>query len=849
MNSKFKVGGMTCSACQAHVQKAVEKLDGVNNANVNLLSGSMYVDFNENKTSEKDIINSVADAGYTASVWNADNAANTDNVNNTDSGQSEIKSMKNRVIISFCFLIPLMIISMHHMIPGFSGTWLYNILNSVFGGEENAITYALSQFILLLPIAYVNRKFFINGFKTLFKGSPNMDTLIAIGSSAAGIYGIAALFGIGWGLGHNNSELVHRYMHDLYFESSAMILTLITFGKYLEALSKGKTTEAVRSLIDLAPKTAIVIRDGVQTEIAAKDVRQGDLLMIKPGMQIPADGVVAEGIGSVDESALTGESIPVSKNTGDSVMSASVNKSGSFTMIAEKVGEETTLSQIVRLVEDAANSKPAIAKLADKVSSVFVPTVMCIAALTFIIWLIAGKGFGFSLSMGICVLVISCPCALGLATPVAVMVGTGAGAKNGILIKSAESLESIHKINCIALDKTGTVTEGKPVVTDIDTKLDRDEFMKIVYSLESMSEHPLAEALIKYMKENNIPLVKCTDFVNTAGKGIEGIVDGKKYYGGNARFLKEKGFDFSENQKYSEEGKTVLYFADENGIIGAAAEMDILKKDSIAACEKLKKLGLSVVVLTGDNKRTAEAVCRDLNADRIIAEVLPQDKEGEIRKLQEEGKIVAMVGDGINDAPALTRANVGIAVGGGSDIAVESADIVLMKNSVMGVAGAKELGDKVIANIKWNLFWAFFYNCIGIPLAAGVFYNSFGIRLNPMIAALAMSLSSVCVVTNALRLKFVKFGDTSYNEKYNKNYDDSHKKEVINMTKEFNVEGMMCGHCEATVTKAVTAISGVENVKADHDNNLVTVTYSGDIADSVFKSAIEDAGYNFIGKA
>jgi len=629
-------------------------------------------------------------------------------------------------------------------------------------GPENAITFAFIQLLLTIPVVYVNRKYYQVGFKTLFHGRPNMDSLIAIGSGAALIYGIFAIFKIGYGLGHNNLDMVNQYSMDLYFESAAMILALITMGKFLETRAKGRTSEAITKLMDLTPKTASVIRNGEEVEIPSQDVVIDDIIIVRPGQSIAVDGIIIEGSSSVDQSALTGESIPVEKNIGDKVIAATINKTGSFKFKAEKVGDDTTLAKIIQLVEDASSSKAPIAKMADKISGIFVPVVISIAVIATIVWLLLGQPFEFAMSIGIAILVISCPCALGLATPVAIMVGTGKGASNGILIKSAEALESLHTVSTVVLDKTGTITEGKPVVTDIITKGSESEerLLQIAASIESFSEHPLAEAILEKAKERGISLRNVDNFNSISGRGIVGIIDGKQYTAGNLALMKDREINVemlkSTSDEFAMDGKTPLYFAEDKNLLGIIAVADVVKATSRKAIDNFKAMGINVVMLTGDNKKTAEAIRKQLNIDRVVAEVLPQDKEKEIRNIQASGKKVAMIGDGINDAPALARADVGIAIGAGTDIAIESADIVLMKSDLLDAVTAVQLSKATIKNIKENLFWAFFYNVLGIPLAAGVFYTAFGLKLNPMFGAAAMSMSSVFVVSNALRLKFFK---------------------------------------------------------------------------------------------
>ncbi len=754
MNQKFNVTGMTCSSCSANVEKAVRKLPGVESVNVNLLSNSMTVDFDEAAMDNTKIINAVVDAGYNASIFVRGASAGKQKEKAVNPVEEEIKEMKKRTIVSFVFLIPLMYVSMGHMFHLPHPDWLM--------GDKNAVSFAFIQLIFTLPIVYVSRKYYRVGFKTLFHGAPNMDSLIAIGSGAALVYGVFAIFRIGYGLGHNDLNIVHQYSKDLYFESAAMILALITFGKLLETRAKGRTSEAISKLMDLAPKTASVIRDGQEVEIPVEDVVKEDIIVVRPGQSIPVDGVIIEGNSAVDQSALTGESIPVEKNAGDKVIAATINKTGFFKFKAEKVGDDTTLAQIIQLVEDASSSKAPIAKMADKISGIFVPVVICIAVAATIVWLLLGYPFEFALSIGISILVISCPCALGLATPVAIMVATGKGASNGILIKSAEALESLHTINTVVLDKTGTITEGKPVVTDIVTTRGESEqnLLEIAASLEKPSEHPLAEAIVEKAKERGMSFRDVDEFNAVSGRGIIGKISGKQYIAGNLALMNDEKIDVSSFQDASDafamEGKTPLYFADDKKLLGIIAVADVVKPTSREAIDRFKSMGIDVVMLTGDNKKTAEAIRRQLHIDRVVAEVLPQDKEKEIRSIQEGGKKVAMVGDGINDAPALARADVGIAIGAGTDVAIESADIVLMKSDLLDAVTAVQLSKATIKNIKQNLFWAFFYNTLGIPLAAGVFFIALGWKLSPMFGAAAMSMSSVFVVSNALRLKLFK---------------------------------------------------------------------------------------------
>lgn len=828
MKQKFDVIGMTCSSCSSHVDKSVKKLNGINDVNVNLLQNTMVVDFDENKIQNEDIIKAVVDGGYNAKIKGEQKNITPNKSNETIA--DEISQMKYRMLVSFGFLIPLMYISMGHMM-GFP-------LPKFFHGSQNALTFAFTQLLLTLPILYVNKKYYKVGFKTLFKGSPNMDSLIAIGSSAAVFYGIFAIYNIGYGLGHNNISLVENYSMDLYFESAAMILALITFGKYLETKSKGKTSDAITKLMDLSPKKAFVVRDEMEIEIPIEEVIVGDIVIVKPGQSIPVDGIIVEGSSAVDESALTGESIPVEKHINDKVIGATINKSGYFKFKALKVGNDTALAQIIQLVEDASSSKAPIAKLADKVSGIFVPIVITIAVVATIIWLLLGYPFSFALSIGIAVLVISCPCALGLATPTAIMVGTGKGAENGILIKSAESLETAHTINTVVLDKTGTITEGKPKVTDIILcdGVSEKELLTIAASIEKSSEHPLADAIVEKALENKIDLLPTTNFNSIAGEGISSQIENKKVLAGNLKMMTNNnitmnGYDNIGNN-LAQKGKTPLYFSCENKLLGVIAVADTIKKTSKAAIEEFTSMGIDVIMLTGDNKKTAEAIRQQLGITRFIAEVLPQDKEREIRNIQAEGKKVAMIGDGINDAPALARADVGIAIGAGTDVAIESADIVLMKSDLLDAVAAVQLSKAVIKNIKENLFWAFFYNAIGIPLAAGVFYSVLGWKLNPMFGAAAMSLSSVCVVSNALRLKMFK-------PKYIKQTGGNIMKKTI------TIEGMTCNHCTGRVQKALSALDGVE-ASVDLETKSAFVTSSKEISDEILKKAVVDAGYEVI---
>lgn len=815
---KYNVIGMTCSACQAHVDKAVREMKGINDVNVNLLSNSMDVEFDENIVSESDIFKAVENAGYglsKESIKDPKKKYSNDDV---------IEKMRKRLITSLIFWIPLMYVSMHKMV---------NLPAPSF--MENAVIFGFIQILLLIPIIIVNRNYFSSGFKKLAKRNPNMDSLIAIGSSAAIVYGIYAMTMIVYGHMHNNMELVHRFMHDLYFESAGTILTLITVGKYLETKSKGKTGDAINKLIDLAPKTATIVRENKEIVIPTGEIEKGDIVIIKPGNNIPVDGKVIEGESTVDESAITGESMPVFKRVGDMLISGTINKNGYMKIEADKVGEDTTLSQIIKLVEEASNSKAPISRIADRVSGVFVPIVIGIAIIATIIWLILGQSLEFALSIGISILVISCPCALGLATPVAIMVGTGKGAENGILIKSAEVLENIHNMNTFVFDKTGTITEGKPIVTDIKSLIDEDEFIKKVYSIESNSEHPLAEAVCEMAKSKSVEKEPVENFKAVAGKGIEATINKKKYIGGNQKLLEEYKVNLkeikSQMDSLSNDGKTVLIFACDNKLIGYIAVADTIKNTSREAIENLKKLDKEIIMITGDNKLVADSIAKDVGIEKVIAEVLPQDKQDEVDKLQKEGKKVCFIGDGINDSPALVKADIGMAIGSGTDIAIESADVVLMKSDLRDVVTAVDLSQKTISNIKLSLFWAFIYNIIGIPIAAGLLYNVNGLKLSPMIGAAAMSLSSFCVVSNALRLRFFKPRKT-----VNKDEEKDNMKTVY-------VEGMMCEHCKARVEKALSEVEGVLSANVSLEEKKASVELEKEVSDEVLKKAVEDAGY------
>lgn len=878
MKERFDVTGMTCSACSSHVEKSVSKLTGVENVSVNLLTNSMQVEFDENKLDTAGIIKAVEDAGYGAAVKDGHAKSGTKTSGQSDSQENSglsaveqnVKNMKKRLIVSLIFWIPLMYVSMGHMIYQWLNIPMPPFTMNFLHGNENAITYAFTQFLLLLPILIANQKYFKNGFKTLWHRSPNMDSLIAIGAGAAILYGIFAIYRIGYAMGHGDMMVVHQYAHDLYFESAGTILTLITIGKYLETKSKGKTSEAITKLLNLAPKTVTAVRDGVEQVVDATDVEKGEIFLVKPGESVAVDGIVLEGKSSFDESAITGESIPVPKQEGDTIVSASINKSGLIRAKATKVGEDTTIAQIIRLVEEASSSKAPIAKMADKIAGVFVPTVITIALITGVIWLISGATFEFAMSTAIAVLVISCPCALGLATPVAIMVGTGKGAENGILIKSGDALETAHQIDTVVLDKTGTITQGKPVVTDIicaaGKNADKTQLLQIAGSLEKGSEHPLAEAIVNYCVTNNISLEKVTDFNALFGKGIEGTVSGTHYYAGNEKMMEEKGISLSTEQKnqireLAKQGRTPLLFADEKQFLGIVAVADVVKPTSKEAVQKFRDYGIHVIMLTGDNEVTAQAIKEQVGIDEVIAGVLPTQKEEKISALKQAGHKVAMIGDGVNDAPALASADVGIAIGAGTDVAIESADIVLMKNDLLDAVGAVKLSKAVIRNIKENLFWAFFYNSIGIPLAAGVLYPLFQIKLNPMFGAAAMSLSSVCVVSNALRLRWVKLHDAKktqsepyqdvaastiadinqHNELDNNIKSTNNDKGESTMTTTISIEGMMCAHCQAHVEKALKEVAGVTEVTVSLENKNAVVT--GDASVEALKQAVVDAGY------
>lgn len=951
---------MSCSACSSHVEKAVNKLENVEKASVNLLTETMDVTYDETKITSTEIIDAVVKAGYGASVMTEGSAAGaggqstSGNAGSTGrsaaDGKQELqqkldadaRAMKWRLGISIGFLIPLMYVSMHHMFKEWFGIPVPAFIVNTMHGNANAMNFALTQFLLLLPILYVNRKFFSVGFKTLAHRSPNMDSLIALGSGAALVYGIFAMYRISYGLGYGDLAVVEQYSHDLYFESSGTILTLITVGKYLESRSKGKTSEAITKLMNLAPKVAILVtEDGQEKEVPTESLQKGDVFLVKPGSLVPVDGIVLEGNSSVDEAAITGESVPVEKQAGDHVVSATVNKSGFLKCRADRVGDDTTLAQIIRLVEEASASKAPIAQLADKVAGVFVPTVMTISLITLIVWLLNGATAEFAISTAIAVLVISCPCALGLATPVAIMVGTGVGAGNGILIKTGEALQQAKEIDTVVLDKTGTITSGKLKVEEVggyQSDFPADAMMQIAAALEKKSEHPLAEAVVEYAESFQLTIPEIVDFEATFGRGVEGALAadfhaekvakkdgptavfyagkrdstadvpensgkiaeqnpatgiarsdadsvtfpaGTKFYVGNLAFLQEKNITLPQGaaeglNRMADEGMTPLLVAQEGRFLGIIGVSDTVKATSYEAINAWEKMGVRVIMLTGDNRRTAEAVRQKLGISEVVAEVLPQDKEKKVSELKAQGHKVAMIGDGINDAPALAAADVGMAIGAGTDVAMESADIILMKNDLRDAVTAMKLSRAVIRNIKENLFWAFFYNCIGIPLAAGVLYPAFQIRLNPMFGAAAMSLSSIFVVGNALRLRGFKSGFTPLKKEasevtrkeieithaaaegeqcilktpaeQNNRQDVKQEKERTNtMTKVISIEGMMCNHCTGTVQKALEAVEGVKAVTMSLEQKNATVELASDVSDEVLIRAVTDAGYEVKG--
>lgn len=887
---RYQVTGMTCSACSARVEKSVSKLPGMGQVTVNLLTNSMQVEYEEKELSSDAIIEAVEKAGYGAarmggSSGSGRSGGGTEGARSADGSrdkgrermkaqaQKERRDMKIRLVGSFLCLIPMMYISMHHMFYEWFGLPVPGFIKAAFHGPENAIAFSFSQFLLLLPVMYLNRKYFINGFRNLFvHRSPNMDSLIALGASASVVYGVAVIFVIGYGLGHGDMELVEHYSMDIYFESAGMILTLITLGKYLETRSKGKTSEAIEKLMDLAPQEACVLRDGVETIVPVEEVALGELLLVRPGEAVPVDGVIEEGGSSLDEAAVTGESIPVYKSVGDKVISAAMNQNGLLKIRATKVGEDTTIRQMIRLVEEASSSKAPIAKLADKIAGVFVPVVIVIALAAMVVWLVCGAEFSFALSVGVAVLVISCPCALGLATPVAIMVGTGKGAECGILIKSGEVLETAHSIDTVVMDKTGTITEGSPRVTDvIALAVTEEELVALAAGMEQGSGHPLAQAVLDYAAGRKLVPAAMENYRTVLGRGIEADREGRHYLAGNEVFLKERGVAVGELEQrmaaLAGEGKTPLLFAGDSQVLGLIAVADVEKETSRRAIGEFRRMHIDVVMLTGDRRETAEAIRRRLEIPKVIAEVLPEDKERHIAELQSQGHRVAMIGDGINDAPALARADVGIAIGAGTDVAIESADAVLMRNDLLDAVSAIRLSKAVIRNIKQNLFWAFFYNSIGIPLAAGVLYPAFGIKLSPMFGAAAMSLSSVCVVCNALRLRFFKprreaaFGEQAVEtqqtemqqtetqqtemqqtETQQTTIQHTENQEEENMKAVLKIEGMMCGHCKKHVEDALNGMEGV-TAQVDLEQKCAHVTMEQEVTEEIFRKVIEDAGY------
>lgn len=857
-HEKYMITGMSCSACSSRVEKAVSKLTGISKASVNLLTNSMQVEYDENILDSRTIIDAVVHAGYGASLDGG--KSSIQNEAPTVNASSEIKSMKHRLLWSILFLIPTMYIAMHHMFLEWFGLPVFEGFKAIFHGPENAITFAFSQFLLILPIMYLNRKYYSNGFRNLFHGVPNMDSLVGMGSMASAIFGVFAIFRIGWGMGHGDWALVETYSSNLYFESAGMIVTLITVGKYLETRAKGKTSAAIEKLMKLAPKQASVLRNGIETIIPIEELVVGDEIIVRPGEQIPADGTICQGTTSIDESTITGESIPVEKQPGDTVTSATMNKTGSIHFLANRVGADMTINQIIKLVDEASASKAPIAKIADTIAGIFVPAVITLAILVTIIWyFILGTDLEFAFSIGISILVISCPCALGLATPVAIMVGTGKGAENGILIKSGDALETAHAIDTVVMDKTGTITEGKPQITDIKTYAGTEEsLLSLATGMEKGSEHPLAEAIMTYASEHAIAPTAMTNFKALFGRGIQASINGQIYYAGNEALMQEIHLDISPYRAYlntlADEGKTPLIFADTHQIIGIIAAADTEKASSAAAIAAFKKMGIHVVMLTGDNKRTAEAIRKRLHIPQVIAEVLPQDKEKHIAQLQDAGHIVAMIGDGINDAPALAKANLGMAIGAGTDVAIESADAVLMRNDLLDAVSAVRLSKAVIKNIKENLFWAFFYNVITIPLAAGLLYPTYGIKLSPMIGAAAMSMSSVCVVMNALRLRFFKPNhivgtvsrETTHETSHIHSTETIQKEGISTMKTTLHIEGMMCQHCQKHVHDALAAMDGVTDVTVDLEGKKADVTATKDISTDDFAKVITDAGYELV---
>ena len=865
---QFTITGMTCSACSARVEKAVAKVDSTKDVSVNLLTSSMQLEYDEAKTSVPAIIKAVVDAGYGASVKGKQAAAKA--APQEDPVKKSIAEMKHRLVWSIAFLLPTMYISMHGLFEKLFGLPVPQIVGAVFDGPQNAIVFAFSQFLLVLPIMYLNRRYYIAGFRNLFRGAPNMDSLVGMGSMAAALFGAFAIFRMGWGFGHGDMALVQEYSTNLYFESAGMIVTLITVGKYLEARAKGQTSKALEKLMDLAPKQACVVRGGVEQVIPAEELVAGDEVIVRPGERIPADGMVLSGTTSVDESAITGEPIPVEKQAGDKVTSATINKQGSIHFSAERVGEDTMISQIIRLVDEASASKAPIARTADKIAGIFVPAVITIAVIAGGVWLAMGASVEFAFSIAICILVISCPCALGLATPVAIMVGTGKGAENGILIKSGEALEIAQSVDTVVMDKTGTITEGRPEVTVIVTAdgVAEQQLLSLAAGLEQGSEHPLAEAVMTAAKAKGIMPQAMMDFRALFGRGVEAKADGHAYAAGNAKLMEEKGIDLSPYEDklaaFADDGCTPLIFAEDDRVIGILAAADVEKATSREAIARFHEMGIEVVMLTGDNARTAEAIRRRMGIEKVIAGVLPENKAAHIKKLQSEGHRVAMIGDGINDAPALAQADLGIAIGAGTDVAIESADAVLMKSDLLDAVSAIRLSKAVLKNIKENLFWALIYNVICIPLAAGILYPAFGIKLSPVIGAAAMSMSSVCVVMNALRLRFFKpdhgaeisaeqtAAAVSSDRKDHEAADSAaaqsvQEKEVITMEKTLKIEGMMCAHCQKHVHDALAKMDGVTDVTVDLEGGKADVKATHDIPEADFRKVIEDAGYELVG--
>ncbi len=837
---QYTVTGMSCAACSARVEKAVSKVPGVTSCSVSLLTNSMGV---EGSAGEAEIIKAVTEAGYGASKKGAGKIKASEGGGGEDVLKDrETPLLKKRLWASVGFLAALMYLSMGHMmwnwpVPGFLA--------------KNHVALGLLQLLLTIVIMVINQKFFISGFRGLLHRAPNMDTLVALGAGAAFVYSTYALFAMTDAQMKGDMELVMTYMHEFYFESAAMILTLITVGKMLEARSKGRTTDALKGLMKLAPKTAVLLIEGVETEVSIEQVKMDDIFVVRPGEHIPVDGLVLEGSSAVNEAALTGESIPVDKEAGDAVSAATVNQSGFLTCQATRVGEDTTLSQIIQMVSDAAATKAPIAKVADQVSGIFVPAVICIAAVTILVWLLLGENIGFALARGISVLVISCPCALGLATPVAIMVGNGVGAKHGIMFKTAVSLEKAGKMQIVALDKTGTITNGEPRVTDIlpEQGIVGEQLLSAAYALEAKSEHPLAKAVTSYAREQGISLSEVKDFKALPGNGLTASWEGESLWGGNLKFLSSQAAVSQQAreqaEQLAEEGKTPLFFAKEGQFMGIIAVADAMKEESPQAIAQLKGMGIRVVMLTGDNERTAAAIGRQAGVDEVIAGVLPDGKEQVIRNLQKKGK-VAMVGDGINDAPALTRADIGIAIGAGTDIAIDAADVVLMKSKLSDVPAAIRLSRAALRNIHENLFWAFFYNIIGIPLAAGIWIPIFGWQLNPMFGAAAMSLSSFCVVTNALRLNLLNIHDSRRDKKIKQQDQINQKMEDKTMEKTMKIEGMMCGHCEAAVKKALEAVEGVQQAAVSHETGTAVVTLEGAVSDEALKTAVEEKDYKVL---